>query len=104
MIHSSLLKPLTVLMMVFALAFMPVAKAQSAGGEVRGTITDPSGALVPSVTATLTGSSGYSKSVQSAHDGTYTFSNVPAGNYVVSISAGGFASVSLEDVKVVSGK
>jgi hypothetical protein len=83
---------------------MPIAKAQSAGGEIHGTITDPSGALVPTATATLTRDGGYSRSLQSAHDGTYTFANVPQGNYVVSISADGFAPASLQDVKVVSGK
>jgi Carboxypeptidase regulatory-like domain len=104
MTQTSLLKPFSVLITVLVLAFMPIARAQSAAGEVHGTITDPSGALVPSATATLTSEDGYSRSVLSGHDGMYMFANVPAGNYVVAVSAAGFAPASFEGVKVVSGK
>jgi Carboxypeptidase regulatory-like domain/TonB dependent receptor len=90
--------------MLFAPALVPMAQPQSPGGELRGTATDPSGALVPSATVTLSRHDGYSRSAQSAHDGTYAFTGVPAGNYLVSITADGFAPASAQDAKVISGK
>ena len=90
--------------MLFAPALVPMARPQSPGGELRGTVTDPSGALVPSATVMLSGQDGYSRSVQSAHDGTYAFTSVPAGSYSLSITADGFAPASVQDAKVISGK
>ncbi len=91
-------------MMLFALALVPMARPQSPSGEVRGTVTDPSGALVPSATVMLSSHDGNSRSVQSGNDGTYVFANVPAGNYIVSVTADGFAPASVQDAKVISGK
>ena len=90
--------------MLFAPALAPVARPQSPGGELRGTVTDPSGALVPSATVMLSSHGGYSKSAQSGHDGMYAFTNVPPGDYVVSITATGFAPATLPNAKVISGK
>jgi len=104
MTKPSLRKSLIALLMLIAPALVPMARPQSPGGELRGTVTDPSGALVPSATVMLSGQDGYSRSVQSAHDGTYAFTSVPAGNYSVSITADGFASASVQDARVISGK
>ena len=80
------------------------AQAQTASGGVRGTITDPSGAVVPSATVTLTNSTGGAKSATSGADGAFAFDHLLAGRYSISINANGFAPTAVRDVLVFSGK
>ncbi len=83
-------------------AGMP-AEAQSSVGEIRGTVTDPTGALVASAGVTLSSVSGTSKTEKSAHDGSFHFAGVEAGNYTLVITAKGFAPTTVEDVVVRAG-
>ena len=61
--------------------------AQSSGtGALTGTIKDPSGAVVPSASVTLTSAdTGAVRTTMTAADGTYRFSLLPPGNYRVKI-------------------
>jgi hypothetical protein len=71
------------------------AMAQSAGsfdtGTITGTVTDPSGAVIPhaSVTITNTGT-GIVKTAKTGDTGLFTVPALPFGNYVVSASADRF--------------
>jgi carboxypeptidase family protein len=67
--------------------------AQSAGStSLRGTITDPSGSVVPDVTVTLQSpESGVSLGAQSDKNGFYQFPEVRPSTYVLTIAAPGFA-------------
>jgi len=74
-----------------------VAKAQETTGGLQGTVKDPSGASVPSAlvevkAADLVGS----KQVTTDTSGYYRFANLPPGNYTMTVTAKGFATVKRE--------
>jgi hypothetical protein len=54
---------------------------------LRGVVTDPSGAVVPKAAVALKGPGGWEKMTVSADNGSYTFTELPAGNYTVAASA-----------------
>lgn len=75
------------------------AFAQFDTGTVNGTVSDSSGAAVPSVTVTITNTgTGLSKTVTTNATGYYVASALPFGNYVVSATAGGFAEAKSQTV------
>ena len=81
-----------------ALLFAAVASHAAQGGNassVRGTVTDPSGAVIPGATVRLSNAlSGLDRTVTSDGDGQFEIDNVPFNNYQLSISASGFAPLS----------
>jgi len=70
----------------------PFVQAQSAGtGALTGTVTDPTGAVVPNVAVTITNpQTGLARSANTGGDGSYRFSLLPPGTYRVKFSAPGF--------------
>jgi hypothetical protein len=72
------------------------ALAQSGNaGSIRGTVSDPSGAVVPGGTVTLENSrSGLSRTIGVDATGQFDFSNVPFNTYHMTVSASGFAPLS----------
>lgn len=74
-----------------ALWFSVSAVAQVDTGAIRGTITDPSGALIVDARVTLVSeATGLTVSATTAKDGTFTFSPVKIGPYSLSVEASGF--------------
>ncbi len=74
------------------------AYAQSTA-TISGTITDPSGAVVPQAQVTVHGlSTGVDRSVTSDPAGSYTVPSLQPGNYSVSVHAPGFADYRLASV------
>ena len=67
------------------------ASAQSGNaGTVRGTLTDPSGAVVPNVVIHLINDvSGFDQTETTNAQGQFVFSNVPFNPYRISVSAPG---------------
>ncbi|HET7893830.1 MAG TPA: TonB-dependent receptor [Candidatus Sulfotelmatobacter sp.] len=60
-------------------------------GDIRGTVTDPSGALIPGVTVSvLNVDTGVSKDFVTNQDGLYDTSSIVAGNYRITFSKDGF--------------
>ncbi|MGA7188783.1 MAG: carboxypeptidase-like regulatory domain-containing protein, partial [Candidatus Acidiferrales bacterium] len=60
-------------------------------GEIRGTVTDTSGAVVPGATVTISNiDTGESKDFITNKDGIYDTVSTPAGNYNVTVIAKGF--------------
>jgi Carboxypeptidase regulatory-like domain len=90
--------------MLFGFTTVYPAKAQAVSGEVHGTVTDPSGALIPSATLVLKGPEGATKSATSGRDGAYRFTGVVPGTYQLTVFAQGFASLDIENVVVAAGK
>ncbi len=76
--------------------------AQTAGtGALTGTITDPSGAVVPNATVTVTSvDTGQSRTAMTGADGAYKVSLLPPGNYRVRIEAMGFKPVEVPSITV----
>jgi hypothetical protein len=76
--------------LAFALA-TPFAQAQSTGGRIRGTVTDPSGGAVVGATVTLLNeATRVTRDVQTGANGEYIFLEVPVGSYEIDVSSHGF--------------
>ena len=87
--HSNIISSLfLVLAMLFA---APFAGAQSTGGRIRGTVSDPSGASVAAATVTLLNEATHTAhEVQTNASGEYLFIEVPIGSYEIDVTQAGF--------------
>src|ERR1700730_8612711 len=76
--------------------------AQSAGtGALTGTVTDPSGAVIPNVTVTATNTeTNQARTSITGNDGTYRFTLLPPGTYRVRLMAAGFRTSEVPSVTV----
>jgi hypothetical protein len=81
------------------------ARAQEQPGEIRGTVTDPTGALIPAAQVELSSANGAStKSVTGGRDGSFQIGPVKPGTYTLIITAAGFAASVVDNVQVAPGK
>jgi hypothetical protein len=78
--------------------------AQSGTGSIHGTVTDPTGALVPAAQIAVSNNAGFAKSLQSGADGTFSVSDLTPGQYSLAVTASGFADANLANVLVGAGK
>ncbi|HZB87504.1 MAG TPA: TonB-dependent receptor [Terracidiphilus sp.] len=79
---------------LFLLAFTALgAQAQTGNaGVIRGTVTDPSGAVIPNAAVHLTNSvSGLDRTTTTDATGQFQFANIPFNPYEVTVTATGFA-------------
>jgi hypothetical protein len=85
---------------VLALLVPSVVLAQSSTeGAIAGTITDPSGAILPNITVTIKSvDTGFTATQATTASGAYSFPLVSPGNYVVTVSATGFKQFSAKTV------
>ncbi len=83
----------SVVAMVAACLFIGSGFAQTSTGTITGTITDSSGALVPSARITITNTGTSAKAeVTTGDSGNYTVPQLKPGAYIVSVAAAGFKS------------
>jgi hypothetical protein len=88
--------PLTVLLLVFT----PVAQSQD-NATITGFVNDPSGAVVPNASITLTNTAtGQSRETVSNPSGSFRFANVGIGTYTMAVSAQGFQKYSKTGIVV----
>lgn len=81
----------------------PGAHAQSVNGVVTGTVTDPSGAVVPGAAVTLTNTgTGIAQTATTSGIGEYRFPLVPPGTYSIEVSAKGFATAKGNGIAVAA--
>ena len=82
--------------------WIPSLLAQSAGtGALEGTVTDPSGAVIPNVTVSLTSAdTNQSRTVTTSADGSYKFGLLPPGAYRARFAANGFKTSEVANVVV----
>ena len=93
-------KPLAALFFLITLGLTTIS-AQSDRGTVRGTITDPSDAVVAGAKVVLTSiDSGETREVTSTDNGIFVFPEIKAGLYRMSVEAGGFRRTSVDNIKV----
>ena len=95
----------TCFLIVFALMAVLVQSAfaqSSTTGSIAGFVKDPSGAAVPGVTVTATGSNSIRpQSAVSGTDGSYTILNLPPGKYSIVATGGkGFAKYEQTGIEV----
>jgi len=79
--------------LVIAAVMAPSMMAQSlVTGDITGTVTDPSGAVVSGASVSLkSDANGSTRSATTGSNGTYRFSLLSPGSYTVSVSASGFS-------------
>ncbi len=79
------------------------ARAQETG-DIVGTVTDSTGAVVPNATVTLTNTgTNVSQTTQSGGDGNYLFTLLQVGSYTIKVSATGFKTASNAAIALSSG-
>src|SRR5579859_2784933 len=88
-----------VLSVVLSLSFSLLISAQTATTSLRGTVTDPKGAIVQGATVLLNNAStGFSRTTKSGTDGVYQFLEVPPATYTLTVTAPGFATLKQDRV------
>jgi hypothetical protein len=90
---------------VFVLALIALTgHAQTFRGAINGTVTDPSGSVVPNaqVKATET-ATGIEHTTVTTTDGQFSFQDVALGLYKVTVTAPGFPPYTVDKVEVVAG-
>jgi hypothetical protein len=90
--RGTIFRILPALLLIFV-AFSASAQSGNAGA-IRGTVTDPTGAVIPNATVHLTNPrSGLDRTVASDALGQFVFSNITFDNYQIAVKADGFASL-----------
>jgi hypothetical protein len=89
-------------LLVCLFARLPGAAAQTGTGALHGTVLDPTGAAVPGAIVSLSREEQV-RSTKSGSAGTYSFRNLVPGHYSLSVTANGFAPLSMPDVAVTAG-
>lgn len=80
-----------VLLLVLTLAISPIAQVST--GTIAGTVLDPSGAVIPKATVTVTNKdTGLTRTIQTTGEGIYSAPALPAGTYEIRVVAEGFAA------------
>lgn len=90
------------IILALLLLVTPLMIVRAAGGQLTGVVTDPKGALVQGATVTATAPATNQKfTATTDQQGRYKIEGLPAGVYVVTISAPGFKEVQREGVAIV---
>jgi hypothetical protein len=86
---------LFLLLLTFVSAGSALFAQAGNSGNIQGTVTDPSGAVIPKASVTLHNPvSGFTRSAQSDDAGQFAFANVPFNSYHLDVTAKGFGSAS----------
>jgi hypothetical protein len=96
---------MTVRITFFALLlFGCIAQAQVVTGDILGTVTDASGAVVPQAKIVITNTGTHeTHELTSGTSGEYILTSLPSGRYSISITADGFRSAIINDVQLEAG-
>ena len=78
--------------------------AQLTTGSIRGTVLDPSGALVPQASVTISDENGFSRTIKTNATGEFEAPHLLPGTYSVSVDATGFTPALEGEVKVSDDK
>ena len=82
----------------------PSAWAQTGTGSLRGQVADPSGAVIPQASITVTSGTGVSKTGTSDASGQYAISGLAPGQYTVTAQAPGFSPFTSPTVRIAAGQ
>lgn len=80
------------------------SEAQEATSSLTGSVTDPSGALIPQATVSVRGSGGKTQTIHSDAGGNYSLNGLAPGRYTISASSQGFASYRRDNVVLHPGQ
>jgi Carboxypeptidase regulatory-like domain len=99
--RTSILSNFTLLLL---LLIAGTVAAQNFRGGINGTVTDPTGAAIPSakISAVAAGTSAHYNTVSSSA-GEFLFQDLPIGQYTISVDLTGFQTAQINQVPVVAG-
>ena len=90
---------------LFAILSTPaLAQEAKASGNLRGQVTDPSGAVVVGAAVSVATADGQTLKALSDKEGVYVFRGLPKGNVTLSVSAAGFAAYQMPNVIISAGE
>jgi hypothetical protein len=96
------LRYLFIIVLLFSLGYS--AKAQTYRGAINGTVTDPSGAVIPDVEVKATDkATAITHTTRTTSDGEFAFQDLSIGTYSVSVAAPGFPPMIVDNVLVSQG-
>jgi Carboxypeptidase regulatory-like domain len=91
--YAFLLRQSVLLLAVLVSGHSLAAFAQTSKGAIRGTVADPTGAVIPNASVTVTTPDGHTAAtVTSNGSGAYQAGNLAPGTYIVIGNAAGFAA------------
>jgi hypothetical protein len=92
---------LLVLIACFLIASPHTAFAVDVNGRIKGTVSDPSGAVLANITIVATNQdTGVKYTTVSSGDGNYVFNQLPIGTYSISANGAGFKGFSATGIKL----
>jgi hypothetical protein len=89
---------------LYTLAVRIPAAAEDKTGEIRGVVSDPTGAVIPNAKLELSVPGAGSQAATSGRDGSYRFSSVKPGKYSLEINADGFAPTTVDEIELLPGQ
>ena len=97
------MKQLLVVLLLVLFLSIP-ANAQTFRGAINGTVTDPSGAVVPGAHVKATNkATSIDYNAESTSDGNFVFQDLPVGTYKVTVIAAGFPTLEVDGILVAQG-
>ena len=87
------MRKLGLFLVALTIALAAPVEAQRSTATVRGSVTDPTGAVVPGARVTITSEdTGLTRSVTANSAGLYSFPDLPVGSYSIEVELSGFSS------------
>jgi|SoiMethySBSTD1v2_1073268.scaffolds.fasta_scaffold05311_4 hypothetical protein len=92
---------LIVSIFVFSLTALSAVAQTTGSASLRGTVKDPTGAIIRDATVTITNERiKDERKTKSTEDGTYTFTALSPGNYTIKVEAAGFKTMTRNDFPI----
>jgi hypothetical protein len=89
------------IMLVFVLLAAISLSAQTFRGTILGSVTDPSGAVLPGASVTVKNvATGLARTTETSADGSYSLPELPIGTYTVTVTLAGFQTFQANGVEV----
>ena len=93
---------ISVLFLISSFLLVSPAGVAQFRASLQGSITDPTGAIIPGATVTLTdNSTNHTSTTTSSGSGVYTFNALPPDQFTLTVTATGFKKKSLDNVKIL---
>ncbi len=92
------------LILVFVLLPTVMAEAQGTAGKIVGTVTAPDGAIPGATVVVRDNQTGKERTVSARADGTFEVAQLEFGTYTVTITATGFKTLTVNEVKIDAGR
>src|SRR5450755_3662015 len=95
----------TVVVFLLVIVFCAAALAQTGTSEIRGTVVDPQGRVVPGADIMITNmDTGAVRNNKSTETGVYVFDLLPPASYRLEVEAAGFKKQVIKNIQALIGK